>query len=107
MPKINIIDRDGEAHQIDAETGASLMQNLVNAGLPVAAICGGVCSCGTCHVFVPEDFAGKAGNTEMSSDEEGLVSMLVHYDEERSRLSCQLTVSDAFQNLVFTLAPEE
>ena len=62
MPKITLIEYSGTSHSIDAEVGKSLMQNALDNGVPgIDADCGGACACGTCHVFVDEDWMSASG----------------------------------------------
>lgn len=105
MPKIHAIDRNGSEKVIDAETGISLMLNLRDkGGMDVAAICGGMCSCATCHVYVDAEWVAKL--EEQSPDEFELIEFAEHY-KENSRLSCQIEMSDALDGIRVTLAPEE
>ncbi len=53
MGKIHVIDRDGGEHELEIDNGLTLMEplrNLSSGG--IEALCGGMCSCATCHVFV-------------------------------------------------------
>ncbi|GKY89589.1 2Fe-2S iron-sulfur cluster-binding protein [Sinisalibacter aestuarii] len=105
MPIIHATDRDGTEKVIEAETGLSMMLNLRdNGGLDIASICGGSCSCATCHVYVDEDWLGKLD--PQSPDEFELVEFTEHY-RENSRLSCQIEMTDALDGIRVTLAPEE
>ena len=105
MPKIHAVDRDGTEKVIEGETGMSLMLNLRNVGgLDVAAICGGMCSCATCHVYVDAAWAEKL--EEQSPDEFELVEFSEHY-KENSRLSCQIEMTDDLDGIRVTLAPED
>lgn len=105
MPKIHAVDRDGTEKVIEGETGMSLMLNLRNiGGLDVAAICGGMCSCATCHVYVDAAWTEKL--EEQSPDEFELVEFSEHY-RENSRLSCQIEMTDDLDGIRVTLAPED
>ncbi len=105
MPKINATDRDGTEKVIEAENGLSLMVNLRdNGGLDIASICGGMCSCAPCHVYVDPDWMDKIGAQE--PDEYELVEFSEHY-KENSRLSCQIEMSDDLDGIKVTLAPED
>ena len=105
MPKIHATDRDGTEKVIDADDGVSMMIGLRdNGGLDIASICGGMCSCATCHVYVDPDWLGKL--EPQSPDEFELVEFSQHY-QETSRLSCQIEMSDALDGIRVTLAPEE
>lgn len=105
MPKIHAVDRDGTEKVIEGEAGMSLMLNLRNVGgLDIAAICGGMCSCATCHVYVDAAWAEKL--EEQSPDEFELVEFSEHY-KENSRLSCQIEMTDDLDGIRVTLAPED
>jgi len=105
MALIKATDRAGTVHEIQAETGISLMLNLRdNGGLDVAAICGGQCSCATCHVYVDDAWMARLPGQE--ADEKELVSESPHY-KANSRLSCQIEMSDDLDGLAVTLAPED
>ncbi len=56
MINISVKDLDGQVHEIEAREGDSLMEALREHEWGVAAICGGLCSCGTCHVYVDEEW---------------------------------------------------
>ena len=48
-----IVDAKGRLHVLHGKPGASLMSIAVASGVAgIDAICGGLCSCGTCHVHV-------------------------------------------------------
>jgi 2Fe-2S ferredoxin len=98
-------DRHGEPHVLTAEPGATVMETLRDAGLPIEAACGGCCSCATCHVYV--DAAWRDAVGPRNDGEEELLQMSEHIDEDRSRLGCQIRLSDAHDGLVVTIAPEE
>jgi len=55
MPKITVRSLEGEEHKLEAENGVSLMEPLRDAGL-IDATCGGMASCGTCHVYLAENW---------------------------------------------------
>ena len=104
MINIKVKDLDGEQHEIQAETGAPLMEALREYNWGVAAICGGMCSCATCHVLVDEEWLDKFPPAD--SDEFELLDFL-DYLKSNSRLSCQLILQDQHEGLSLTLAPEE
>lgn len=104
MIKLNVTDRDGQSHDIDANEGDTLMETLREHDWGVAAICGGMCSCGTCHVYLDAKDAGKFPAVDV--DEEDLVDML-EFSKEGSRLSCQLTLTAEHNGVKLELAPDE
>lgn len=102
--RLRVVDRDGNEHEVDAEAKGALMEVLRDFDYGVAAICGGMCSCATCHVYV--DPAWRERLPAPHSDESELVSELQHR-RENSRLSCQVHLSEALDGLRVTVAPEE
>ncbi len=104
MGKIVVTDRAGDKHEVEMAAGDNLMDPLREMDAGIEALCGGMCSCATCHVFVDETWADKFPGREM--DEEELLEFLDHF-QPNSRLSCQLELKDQHDGLVVKLAPEE
>lgn len=104
MITINVVDLAGHTHEVQAHENDRLMEVLREFDWGVAAICGGMCSCATCHVFVDPDWMDRFPPREM--DEEELLEFLDHF-KANSRLSCQLELQDKHDGLLVTLAPEE
>lgn len=101
MPKITLIEYSGSSHSIEAEVGKSLMQNALDNGVPgIDADCGGACACGTCHVFVDEDWMSASG--EPDAMEEAMLGMRPDRSEQ-SRLSCQIEVTEDLDGMVVRL----
>lgn len=105
MAVINVTNRAGKAQTITGKVGNTLMENLRDNGLDVEAVCGGCCSCATCHVILDESWVPKV--PARSIDEKELVEQTRSYKGERSRLSCQIKFTDALDGIVLTVAPEE
>lgn len=105
MPVIHVTDRDGHSHSLEVREGGVLMEVLRDEGMGIEAICGGQCACATCHCFIdPEWFEKLATRGE---DEQELVSYLDCYDPRRSRLTCQIEVTEAIDGLRLEVAPDE
>lgn len=105
MAKLTIVNRDGDEKTIEAETGLSVMENIRDNGFDeLLALCGGSCSCATCHVYVDEDWLARTGIIEPDEDE--LLDSSSHR-QENSRLSCQIEMSDALDGLKVIIAPED
>jgi 2Fe-2S ferredoxin len=83
MSELLVTDRGGREHRIAADANMTLMQALRDADLGIAAICGGMLSCGTCHVYLHD--AQPAGIANPSEDEEALAAGLRHHIPGRSR----------------------
>ena len=104
MPTVRVIDRDGVEHEVQAPSGAVLMEPLRDLDNGVAAICGGMCSCATCHVYVDPQWVSRL--PAAMSDETDMLADLSQR-RENSRLSCQIVLNDALAGLKVTIAPEE
>jgi 2Fe-2S ferredoxin len=104
MPKVRVIDRDGVERELDAPSGASLMEPLRDMDDGVAAICGGMCSCATCHVYIDEEWVAKV--PPAMSDETDMLGDLTTR-KSNSRLSCQVILNDSLSGIKVSVAPEE
>ena len=101
MPKITLIEFNGQEHIIAAEPGKTLMQNALDNMVPgIDADCGGACACGTCHCFIEGQWSDTTGESDPM--EESMLGM--RPDRlDNSRLSCQINVSDAMDGMVVRL----
>lgn len=101
MPRVTFIEHDGTEHQVDAAAGQSLMRAAVDNGVPgIDADCGGQCACATCHVYVAPDWLARTGSRgEMEESMLGFAAGT----QDTSRLSCQITVTDALDGIVVRL----
>ena len=100
MAKITYIDHDGTERVIEAQNGETVMEAAIKNSIPgIDADCGGACACATCHVYVDTAFMDKVG-----APQEMEQSMLDFAEnvQENSRLSCQISVSDALDGLRVT-----
>jgi 2Fe-2S ferredoxin len=104
MALLRVVDRDGIEHEIEGNTGFTLMENLRDLEYGVGAICGGMCACATCHVYVDPEWAGKL--PAMQSDERDLLQDL-STRQDSSRLSCQVKFTPELAGLKVTIAQDE
>lgn len=105
MPLLDVTDRDGRRHRLEARAGDSVMEVLRDAGLPIEAACGGCCVCATCHVYLaPESFARTGAR---NAGEAALLASCTHFDAASSRLGCQVVLGADAGELALRLAPEE
>ena len=103
MPRVRLTRRDGETVEVDAKSGRSLMLNIRKPG-QIQAICGGCASCGTCHVYVADDWAERLPPIK---PEEETILAFSDWRQPTSRLSCQIKVTDDLDGLNVTVAPED
>ncbi|MFC4254611.1 2Fe-2S iron-sulfur cluster binding domain-containing protein [Altererythrobacter xixiisoli] len=105
MPKLIVTTREGETRTVDAAPGLTVMEAIRDNGFDeLLALCGGCCSCATCHVHVDPDFADLL--PPISQDEDDLLDSSDERDEY-SRLSCQLPLTDALDGLKVRIAAED
>lgn len=94
MSNISVIGLDGQTREVGFEQGDSLMEVLRQAGYEeIMAMCGGCCSCATCHVHISSQ--SDYDLMPVEEDEEALLSMADNYEVGVSRLSCQVTLGES------------
>jgi ferredoxin, 2Fe-2S len=101
--KIIARDRNGVEHVVDGTDGWTVMEALRDAGLPIAAECGGACACATCHVYVEDGWFEKL--MPPSPDELDMLDMALAV-QPNSRLSCQIPANEKTDGIKVTIAPE-
>ncbi|MEO0062522.1 MAG: hypothetical protein RLZZ08_1082 [Pseudomonadota bacterium] len=105
MPKLTVVTRNGEERTIDADAGLTVMEAIRDNGFDeLLALCGGCCSCATCHVHVDPAFADLL--PAMTEDEDDLLDSSDDRDAT-SRLSCQIPLTDAMDGLKVRIAAED
>ncbi|QIE45240.1 2Fe-2S iron-sulfur cluster binding domain-containing protein [Pseudohalocynthiibacter aestuariivivens] len=102
MPTVTFITPDGVRHDVEVSTGSTVMEAARDYGLPgIDADCGGACACSTCHVYVDADWVEKLPVKEaMEAD---MLDFAYEPDEMRSRLTCQISLTDAMDGLTVYL----
>src|SRR5882757_4554288 len=88
MTTINVTTRSGETRSFAASEGLSVMEIIRDGGIDeLLALCGGCCSCATCHVHVDaEDF----DKLDAMSDDENELLEGSFTRGATSRLACQI-----------------
>ena len=105
MPKLIVVNREGEEQAVEAASGVSVMEAIRDNGFDeMLALCGGCCSCATCHVHIDPSFVDQI--PAMSEDENDLLDSTTDRDDN-SRLSCQIPFSDALDGLRVRIAAED
>lgn len=105
MAKITYIEHNGTEHVVEVASGLTVMEGARDNNIPgIEADCGGACACSTCHVYVHPDWVAKIpGKDDM---EEDMLDFAFQPDPARSRLTCQIKVSDDMDGLIVHL-PEK
>jgi 2Fe-2S ferredoxin len=105
MPRLIVVDRSGAEHEIEARSGWSVMENIRDHGFDeLLALCGGCCSCATCHVHV--DPAWSARLKPIKNEEDDLLDTSDHRTGT-SRLSCQILFAAELDGLRVAIAPAD
>ena len=103
MPQLIVTTRDGTEQTLSGASNCSVMEVIRDAGIDeLLALCGGCCSCATCHVYVDPAFADRL--PAMTEDESDLLDSSDHRTAA-SRLSCQITFGPDLEGLRLTIAP--
>ena len=105
MPKIIFWTPDGTRHEVEVESGYSVMEAAINNNIGgIVAECGGACACATCHSYIDDAWLDKLAPMDDMED-----SMLDAAFERRdnSRLTCQIEVSDKLDGLIVHVAENE
>lgn len=105
MAEVRVTDRDGNQHTLTASNAEPLMEVLRDANLGVLGTCGGMCSCGTCHVYIGQTWLSKLHGK--SDDETMMLEGIGELVEIRSnsRLSCQIPVTEDLNGLEVEIGP--
>ena len=99
MAKITYVEFNGTQHVVDVANGLTVMEGARDNNIPgIEADCGGACACSTCHVYVDPAWVDKLPAKD--DMEEDMLDFAFQPDAQRSRLTCQLKVSDSLDGLV-------
>ena len=102
MLHLTFVLPDGTRTIVEAETGRSIMEVAIAHNLPgIVAECGGSKACATCHVFLDDATAEKAGPP--APDEDDMLDFAAVPRSATSRLSCQVQVVEALDGAVITI----
>ena len=93
MPKIKVFPHEElcpEGAVIQAESGQTLAEALLDNQIKIEHACELSCACTTCHVIVRSGFDGLS---EASDEEEDMLDKAWGLEAE-SRLSCQVEIKE-------------
>jgi len=105
MVKITFVSSKGENQTLIASTGLSLMETAVANGIEeIVADCGGNCYCGTCRVYVVEEWRDR-----LPPPDDYEIDMVDSTDDQRPgvRLSCQIRVTEQIDGIVVHTPPTQ
>ncbi len=101
MPNVTYIEANGAEHVVDVVDGCSVMEGSILNEVPgIIGLCGGICSCATCHCYIGDEWAAK-----LPPPSEGELAMLERASDRRadSRLGCQIAVTQKLDGMVVRL----
>ena len=106
MVKVTFIAHDSTRTEIDGAEGESVMSlAIANDVDGIVAECGGSMMCATCHCYVDDDWAAATG--PRLDGEDDMLGCAVSEVTQRSRLSCQIKLTEALDGLVVHLPQEQ
>ncbi|MBG9387218.1 2Fe-2S iron-sulfur cluster-binding protein [Caenimonas aquaedulcis] len=95
-------DQPAKPQPVQCATERSLMKAALAGGIDgIAADCGGMMTCGTCHVFVREPFASRL--PAPGEDENAMLGYTAEPRRANSRLACQIALDDSLDGLTVDL----
>ncbi|MDO6726012.1 MAG: 2Fe-2S iron-sulfur cluster-binding protein [Cognatishimia sp.] len=98
MAKITYVEFGGTEHTVEVANGLTVMEGARDNNIPgIEADCGGACACSTCHVYVDPAWVEKL--SPMDDMEEDMLDFAFQPDMSRSRLTCQIKVSEQLDGL--------
>lgn len=98
MAKITYVEHSGKEHVVEVANGMTVMEGARDNGIPgIEADCGGACACSTCHVYVDPDWVARLPAKQAM--EQDMLDFAWNPDATRSRLTCQIKVTDALDGL--------
>ena len=106
MISVTLIQKDtGDKETIEVPENTTLMEatRFYSKNKYVRGIegdCGGSCSCATCHVHVTPEWYNITGPASDKTAELSLLEYEEHFEENASRLSCQIMLQKKHNGLV-------
>ena len=98
---VTYISHSGKTRQLAVPVGHTVMEAATSNGVDgIVAECGGSCMCATCHVYVDPAFLDKLD--PIQENEEEMLGNTVAERKPNSRLSCQITLTEALDGLIVT-----
>ena len=102
---LKVTTRQGAEILVETKEGVTVMEALRDAGIDeMLALCGGCCSCATCHVHVDPAYVDRL--PPMSEDENDLLDTSTDRSQT-SRLSCQITYTADLDGMGVRIAEED
>ena len=96
--QVTYVEYDGTEHVVHLRPGMSLMRGAVDNMVPgIEGDCGGLCACGTCHVYVRAPWRQRL--PEAQELEINILDFAFDVDDD-SRLCCQIPALPELDGIV-------
>lgn len=103
MPLVTYVDHGGGRHSVDVPLGENVMRGALTNNIDgIVGECGGGLACATCHCYVDEEWTDAVGPPATDAERD-MLECAAEPAQANSRLSCQITMSDALDGLVVHL----
>lgn len=100
--KVHITDKDGTTYARQLESGLNLMEAIrddYECPVDMQGICGGMCKCSTCHLYVDPKWSGKVRELFPLCDAESDILDGAVEVKPESRLCCQIVLTPDLDGL--------
>jgi 2Fe-2S ferredoxin len=98
MVKVTYIAHDGTETVVDVAVGMTLMEGAIQNGVEgIEAVCGGNCYCGTCRIYVANDWLAKLNPPQ---EEELAMIEAAGEDDPNARLACQIVTQENLDGII-------
>ena len=102
MVTVVYVQHDGTRYELQGEPGDNVMRVALMNGLDgIVGECGGSMMCATCHCHVDEAWLDRTG--DRMDGEDDMLDCAASPVDDRSRLSCQITLTADMDGLVVHL----
>jgi 2Fe-2S ferredoxin len=102
LPTVIYVHADGVRETVSGSVGTTIMQTAVARGIDgIVAECGGNLMCGTCHVYVDDEWLERL--PDKAADEDEMLDETACPRKCNSRLSCQLVLEEGLDGIVVVL----
>jgi 2Fe-2S ferredoxin len=100
MVKITYVSHDGAEKEVDVPVDMTIMEGAIQNGVNgIEAVCGGNCYCGTCRIYITDQWLEKLAPAQ----EEELAMIEASGEEDpNTRLACQIPVTEALDGIRVT-----
>ena len=97
MAAITYIEHDGTEHIVELDDDMNLMEGATLNMIPgIEGVCGGICSCATCHCYIPDEWVDKIPPADKG---EALMLEGAPHRKPNSRLGCQIQISEELNGM--------